>query len=397
MIVRRWSMLIHPRGLDGWLDMTQDSPWLPVDPVGEALHLLRMTGAFYCRTEATAPWALEMPAFADCLSFHVVTTGGCWLSVEGTDPLYLRAGDLALVPHGRGHQLFSQPGVAPAGRVDQLPQQLISEHYSILRLGGGGAPSTLVCGIVSFADPAARQLVRLLPPVVHTDGAAAPSKTWISEILNLMAAEVRQLRPGGEAVTTRLADILVIQAIRAWIEGDPAARTGWLGALRDEQIGQAIAAVHRNPGHPWTVASLASQAAMSRSAFAARFTQLVGEPAMQYVTRWRMHVALARLQLGPTTVHELATQFGYDSEAAFSRAFKRVIGVSPGAVRGPSGHPAPNPSTAASAGDTHEGEPGGAATVAAGAETHAATAGHRRSRRQDRTGDRAPLAAPSGL
>jgi hypothetical protein len=115
----------------------------------EALHLLRMTGAFYCRTEATRPWALEMPAFADCLSFHVVTAGGCWLGVDGADPLYLRAGDLALVPHGRGHQLFSQPGLTPAGRVDQLPQQLVSEHYSILRHGGGGAPSTLVCGASS--------------------------------------------------------------------------------------------------------------------------------------------------------------------------------------------------------------------------------------------------------
>ena len=114
-----------------------------------------------------------------------------------------------------------------------------------------------------------------------------------------------------------------------------------LGALQDQQIGQAIVAVHRNPGHPWTVASLANQAAMSRSAFAARFTQLVGEPAVQYLTRWRMHLALACLQQGPTTIRELATQFGYGSEAAFSHAFKRVIGVSPGAVRHRSEHPEP--------------------------------------------------------
>jgi AraC-like DNA-binding protein len=313
--------------------MTQDYPWAPADPLGEALHLLRMAGIFYCRTEATAPWALEMPAFADCLSFHVVTDGGCWLSVDGAEPLYLRAGELALVPHGRGHRLYSQPGVTYAPRVDQLPQDLISEHYSILRHGGGGPPSTLVCGIVSFHDPAAQHLVRLLPPVIRTDGGAAPSATWIGDTLRLMAAEVRHLRPGGEAVTTRLADILVIQAIRAWIESDPAARTGWLGALQDQQIGPAIVAVHRNPGHPWTVASLANQAAMSRSAFAARFTQLVGEPAVQYLTRWRMHVALARLQQSPVTIRELATQFGYSSEAAFSHAFKRVTGVSPGAVK----------------------------------------------------------------
>jgi AraC-like DNA-binding protein len=320
--------------------MTNDYPWTPADPLGETLHLLRMTGLFYCLTQATAPWALEMPAFADCLSFHVVTAGGCWLGVDGAEALYLRAGELALVPHGRGHRLWSQPGVTPAGRVDQLPQQLISEHYSILRHGGGGAPSTLVCGIISFADPAAKQLIRLLPPVIHTDGATAPSKTWISDTLRLMAAEVGQLRPGGEAVTTRLADILVIQAIRAWIEADPAAQTGWLGALQDPHIGRAIVAVHRHPGHPWTVASLANAAAMSRSAFAARFTQLVGEPAVQYLTRWRMHVALARLQQGPATIRELATQFGYGSEAAFSHAFKRVIGVSPGAVRHRSEHPA---------------------------------------------------------
>jgi AraC-like DNA-binding protein len=333
MLVRRLFMLMHPERGDGWSVMTQDYPWIPVDPLGEALHLLRMSGIFYCRTEATAPWALEMPAFADCLSFHVVTAGGCWLSVDGAEAVYVRAGELALVPHGRGHHLFSQPGVSPGPRVDQLPQRMLSEHYSILRHGGGGAPSTLVCGIVSFRDPAAQQLLGLLPPVIHTDGAAAPTPTWIGDTLRLMAAEVRQLRPGGEAVTTRLADVLVIQAIRAWIEADPAARTGWLGALQDPQIGQAIVAVHRDPGHPWTVASLAREAAMSRSAFAARFTQLVGEPAVQYLTRWRMQVALARLQQGPTTIRELASQFGYSSEAAFSHAFKRVIGVAPGAVR----------------------------------------------------------------
>ncbi len=115
---RRWFMRIHPRSRDDWPDMTHDYPWAPVDPLGEALHLLRMSGIFYCLTEATAPWALEMPAFADCLSFHVVTAGGCWLEVDGAEALYLRAGELALVPHGRGHKLFSQPGVTPAGRVD---------------------------------------------------------------------------------------------------------------------------------------------------------------------------------------------------------------------------------------------------------------------------------------
>ena len=148
-----------------------------------------------------------------------------------------------------------------------------------------------------------------------------------------MAAEARALRPGGEAVITRLGDILVIQAIRSWIETDPAARTGWLGALQDPQIGRAIAIIHRDPARPWTLASLADEVAMSRSAFAARFTELVGEPAMSYVARWRMHVALDALKEQGSTVAELASRLGYRSEAAFARAFKRVIGIPPGAVK----------------------------------------------------------------
>ena len=156
---------------------------------------------------------------------------------------------------------------------------------------------------------------------------------WIASTLRFMAAEAREPRLGGETVITRLADILVIQAIRSWIEQDPAAQTGWLGALRDPQIGRAISLIHRDPARTWTVASLADEVAMSRSAFAARFAELVGEPPMHYVTRWRMHAAVTWLREGDATLGELALRLGYQSEAAFSRAFKRFIGVSPGAVR----------------------------------------------------------------
>ena len=156
---------------------------------------------------------------------------------------------------------------------------------------------------------------------------------WIASTLRFMAAEAREPRLGGETVITRLADILVIQAIRAWIEQDPAAQTGWLGALRDPQIGRAISLIHRDPARTWTVASLADEVAMSRSAFAARFAELVGEPPMHYVTRWRMHAAVTWLREGDATLGELALRLGYQSEAAFSRAFKRFMGLSPGAVR----------------------------------------------------------------
>jgi AraC-like DNA-binding protein len=311
-----------------------ESAWAPVDPLGEALHFLRMSGAFYASSELTAPWGIEMPHLPDCLMFHVVTSGRCWLEVAGADRRWLEPGDFALVSsgRGRGHAMSSEPG-RPVTHLFDLPREAVSERYETLRYGGGGAATRLVCGAVRFDHPAAQQLVRLLPRVIHVAAASAPHTDWVQSTLRFMADEARALRPGGETVITRLADIFVIQAIRSWIDSDPAARTGWLGALQDRQIGRAIALVHRDPARAWTVASLAAEAAMSRSAFAARFTEFVGESAMHYVTRWRMHVALTWLREGDARLGELATRLGYQSEAAFSRAFKRFVGVSPGSVR----------------------------------------------------------------
>ncbi|WP_052668445.1 AraC family transcriptional regulator [Nitriliruptor alkaliphilus] len=311
--------------------VTVTAPWTPTDPLGEALHLLRMQGVFYSRTDASEPWALEMPAIVDSLSFHVITAGSCWLEAPDGGTIELRTGDVALVPHGRGHVLASEPGLRPAGRVDLLPQHYLSDHYSVLTYGGGGRSSRLLCGIVAFREPAARALVAALPTAIRVDG-TGPSATAVHDTVRLMAGELGDLRPGGEAVTTRLADILVVQAIRSWLEHDPAARTGWLGALHDERIGRALAAIHRDPGADWSLDRLATEATMSRSSFAARFTELVGEPAMTYVTRWRMSVAHAQLQEG-ATVGAVASSLGYRSEAAFSRAFSRITGTTPGRVR----------------------------------------------------------------
>ena len=156
---------------------------------------------------------------------------------------------------------------------------------------------------------------------------------WTQSTLGLMAAEAKELRPGGETIITRLADILVIQAIRSWMAQDPIAQTGWLGALQDKEIGRAILLIQRNPERVWTVESLADEVAMSRSAFAARFKELVGESSMNYVARWKMNLALTWLKEEDARVNKLADRLGYQSGAAFSRAFKRFIGVSPGAIR----------------------------------------------------------------
>jgi AraC-like DNA-binding protein len=327
-------MLERPSIPDDWHTdaVAAIDPFPPADPLGDALHLLRMNGAFYCRSELTAPWGLTLPPMPAYLWFHVVTSGRLWLEAGDDDARLLGPGDFALVPHGEGHVLRSEPGVAAPG-ILELERELVSDRYEILRHGGGGSPTSLVCGAVRFDHPAARNLVEILPGIIHLEAGDHAQAERMRSILTLMAAEARELRPGGEAVITRLSDILVIHALRTWLETDPAARIGWLGALQDRQIGPAIALIHREPARPWTVASLADELAMSRSAFAARFTELVGEPVMAYVTRWRMQMAVGALREEGATVAELADRLGYRSEAAFSRAFKRVIGAAPGVVR----------------------------------------------------------------
>jgi AraC-like DNA-binding protein len=301
------------------------------DPLGEALHYLRMDGAFYCRSELTAPWGMTLHPMHGYLWFHVVTEGSMLLS-SGDEERRLRSGDVSVVPHGNGHVLRSEPGV-PAPGVLELDLEHPSDRYEVLRAGGGGEPTNLICGAVRFDHPAARNLLGMLPPLLAIESGDDPRAGWMREIFRLMASEAHEMNPGGEAVITRLADVLVIQAIRSWIETEPAARTGWLGALHDPQIGRALSLIHAEPARDWTVASLAGELNLSRSAFASRFNALVGEPPMQYVTRWRMQIAQASLESERASVGELAERLGYGSEAAFSRAFKRVIGRPPGAVR----------------------------------------------------------------
>ncbi|WP_199030730.1 AraC family transcriptional regulator [Ralstonia sp. ASV6] len=307
-------------------------PWTHIDPLGEALHFLRMSGVFYCRSEFSAPWGLALPPMPDCMMLHVVASGRAWLEVDGEPARALAPGDLAIVPRGTGHRLTSQPGVACAG-LFELPRELMSERYEVLRHGGNGEPAQMICAAVRFGHPAAQRLAAVLPAALCIDSRQSPHAQWIEQTLRFMAAEARMPQPGGETMVTRLADILVILAIRDWIERDPAARSGWVGALQDKQIGRAMALIHREPAREWTLGALANEAAMSRSAFAARFTRLVGEPAMQYVARWRMQIALGWLQEERLPLAEAASRLGYQSEAAFSRAFKRFNGVTPGAAR----------------------------------------------------------------
>ena len=324
------------------MNVVRPERWNRVDPLGEALHFLRMSGAFYCKSDMSEPWGITLPLVDRCLSFHVVIDGRCRLEFDdpdhdsGTAPApavrELEAGDLALVREGVDHRLTSDEGVAVPNILD-LHHDYDSDHYAALHHGGGGSATSLVCGAVRFDHPAAQRLMEFIPPVIIVAGAGAAQSERIRGALRLMAIEARAMRPGGEAVLTRLADVLVIQAIRSWLDDGAIEHTGWLVALRDEQIGRALNLIHREPSRHWTVEDLARELSMSRSAFAARFTELVGEPAISYTTRWRMNVALDHLHRSDVSLSSIAEELGYHSETSFSRAFKRVVGTTPGAAR----------------------------------------------------------------
>lgn len=301
------------------------------DPMGEVLHLLRLTGTLYCRATLTDPWGIDMPPLVDSMMFVIVTAGQCWLELDG-EITQLRQGSMVLLPHGTAYRLLSAPG-AKAEPLFDIPCDRISERYEIMEYGGGGAITRATAAVVQFDHVTGKRLVSLLPRLLRIDAWDEDVGAWLQSTLALFAREASTLRPGGETVLTRLADILVIQAIRSWLDGAPDAREGWLAALRDRQLGRALALIHRHPERDWTVAGLAREAGMSRSAFAARFSEMVGQPAMQYLTQWRLQLARARLLEGDEPVGVVAERAGYQSEAAFGRAFKQLFGSPPGILR----------------------------------------------------------------
>lgn len=264
--------------------------------------------------------------------FHIVTTGSCWLDVEGDKPRLLQQGSLALVPHGTGHSIRSSSSANTEALFD-IPVEKVSDRYEIMRYGGNGELTHLTCGVVRFDHVAGQQLIKLLPGVLQINTWDNDDGHWLQSTLRFITREAKQLRPGGETVITHLADILIIQAIRSWIDSAPETDQSWLAALRDKYVGKALAAIHREPEKAWSVSLLAKQVGMSRSGFSARFTKRVGESVMHYLTQWRMQLARTQLLETSDSISALADRLGYQSEAAFCRAFKRTFGVPPGSIR----------------------------------------------------------------
>ena len=302
------------------------------DVLADIMQSIRLQSTLYCRANMSAPWGFSVSR-REVVSFHVVTGGTCWLTVEGIDkPVLLTEGDLAILPHGHAHTMTDHPGT-PVTRLEDLvrkrPREQDGKFYSMVQ----GAVTTLVCGGLQLEDDTTNPLYSILPAFLHMKSQHGQSNPWLQPIVQLVKAEASVYQPAAEAIITRLSEILFIQAVRAYMSSASEGNAGWFRALKDPQIGQALALIQRQPDEAWTVESLASRVSLSRSAFSAKFKQLVGEPPMQYLTRVRLTKAAALLRTQPATLVEVALSIGYDSEVAFSKAFKRYLGVAPGAYR----------------------------------------------------------------
>ncbi|HSB72173.1 MAG TPA: AraC family transcriptional regulator [Candidatus Methylomirabilis sp.] len=330
-----------------------------MDVLSDVLRVIRLSGAIFFSAEFTAPFALASPPSlelaarllptAECLAlFHVLAQGDCWIALEGEAPLHMEQGDAIIFPHSHPHVMTSRVGTAPTPLDGMLPDVGAD---GILRMshGGGGPATRFVCGFLQ-CDQRFNPLMGALPHVLwvrrrqdittlettgHGPGRAAvvlppDAGAWLMTTLGYLLAEVAAGQPGCRAVLARLAELLFVDVLRRYAHHLPMGQTGWLAGLSDPQVGRALRLLHQDPAHAWTVESVARAAGVSRSSLALRFSELIGESPMHYLTAWRMHVARQMLREHRFTIPEVAARVGYQSEAAFNRAFKRAAGAPPG-------------------------------------------------------------------
>jgi AraC-like DNA-binding protein len=310
-----------------------------MDPLSDLLRVVRLDGAFFYPVEAAEPWSVEvgaarelspriMPAAEHLISYHILTEGRCYGGLVGEEQVELVPGDVIVFPHGDAYVMSSGRGVRIGPDVNtSAPARY---PHTVLLGDQGPRVTSFVCGFLGCDRLPFNPLLAALPRRMHMRGMP---NAWFGGFTRQLSEESRLGRPGADCVLTRLAEMMFIEVLRRYLDDLPPGQTGWLAGLRDEVVGRVLALLHARPGHPWTLAELARDAASSRSSLAKRFALLVGQPPMQYLTQWRMQVAANLLGQGGAKVATIGAEVGYDSEAAFSRAFKRATGLAPGAWR----------------------------------------------------------------
>jgi AraC-like DNA-binding protein len=299
-----------------------------VDVVADVVTAARAGSPTYGRTTGRAPWGLRFPGGL-VANVHVVTAGACWLVPPGGEPVRLVAGDVALLPTGVPHDLVDEPGRRTVDFTTLGPTT-----GGDLALGGDGPVTTMLCGGYLLDRAVPHPLLAALPPVLHVPADRARG-TGLAAAVELLAAEVDRSAPGAPTVVRSLVDLLVVYVLRTWLAAHRQCCGGWGAAVADPAVGTALALMHGDPGRGWSVPSLARAVGAPRATFSRRFTALTGQSPLAYLTAWRMAVAARLLRDGGEPLREVARQVGYESEFAFARAFKRVMGVAPGRYRSP--------------------------------------------------------------
>ncbi len=310
-----------------------------MDALSDVLHVLRLSGAIFLDAEFTAPWCISsnshqpMAGEEHIVFFHWLIAGNCKARLAtGGDTMDLAAGDLLLVANDETHLMGSDLHARPK---DSRELVIPGAQGGLVRIdhGGGGEMTRFVCGFLACDRRLCRPVLESLPGMLRIPFGDDPTAAWFKSLLRVGAEETSSPRPGSASVLARLSELLFVEALRRHIDSMPPGQTGWLAGLRDRFVGKALTLMHQSPGKGWTVDALASEAGLSRSALAERFTELLGQPPMQYLTRWRLTVAAQRLRSEGATLASVSEQIGYDSEAAFNRAFKREFGMPPATWR----------------------------------------------------------------
>lgn len=309
-----------------------------MDALSDVLRVVRLTGGVFLDAEFTAPWCVTAkvvpedcrPFLADpahVIAYHYVVAGRLFLQVEDDPPTQVRAGEIVLLPRNHAHRLGSSLTLRPVS-ADHLIRPSSEGGLARISYGGGGEPTHIVCGFLGSAANH-NPLVAALPKVLKLDIRGGAGGHWMESSFQFAASELSSGRTGSETVLSKLSELLFVEAVRRYIATSPSEQKGWLAGLRDRFVGRALALLHAGLAHSWTADELAREVGLSRSAFAERFTTLIGEPPMRYLTTWRMQCAGQRLRESHASVSQVASEVGYESEAAFHRAFKREFGVSP--------------------------------------------------------------------
>ncbi len=333
----------HGRGMPEW---TTARPMEP-DPLSDVLRAVRLKGAVFFLWDVSWPYVTPVPAgdtFApiilpgaqQAISYHIVTHGSAWGGLIGEQPVRLEAGDILLIPHGDAYAMSSSASMCTNARVEVEPalgffrQMAAGELPFVVREGGGEPRSTrVVCGFLGCDVRPFNPVLAALPPLVHLRRPAEPAGDRLHRLIELTLTEAREPRSGSQCVLLRLSELMFVEVVRRCLTEVPDGQNGWLAGLRDPVVGRALLVLHRMPAHPWTLETLAREVNASRSHLAEAFTRLIGRPPMHYLTQWRMQLAARMLTDGSAKVAAVALEVGYGSEAAFSRAFKRFVGVPP--------------------------------------------------------------------